>query len=193
MALPDQSLTPETNTPALTMPPLKIGVMVENVQVSDIACVDILGNLSNEHFAVTFGYEHLRPHVQDMEVLYISSDLSPAFMTPSMHIIPTTTYDDCPRDLDILLIGGPPPNHRPEAARRFLAEAAKETKVILTVCVGSMWLADAGVLEGKKATTTRECLKMAREMHPGVEWLDQRWVVDGNIWTSGGAGAGMLK
>lgn len=28
---------------------------------------------------------------------------------------------------------------------------------------------------------------MAKMMHPEVEWwLDQRWVVDGKIWTSGG-------
>jgi len=176
------------------MAPFRVGIMIENVQFSDVACVDIIGNLGKENmaFAVGLGYQEFLPLGLDLEVLYISSNLEPAFMTSSVKILPTITYDDCPRDLDILLIGGPPPDHRPEAAGRFMAEAAKETKFILTTCIGSMWLASAGCLDGKKATTNRECLKMARMMHPEVEWLDQRWVVDGNIWTSGGAGAGML-
>ncbi|MCJ1249401.1 hypothetical protein MMC30_006625 [Trapelia coarctata] len=175
------------------MPTFKIGVMLENVQLSDISCVDILGNLSKEHLAeaVSLGYEEFLPLAIDMEILYISSNLEPAFMTPSVKVLPTITYDDCPRDLDILLIGGPPPTHRPEAGRKFMVEAARETKVILTTCVGSLWLASAGVLDGKKVTTNRKCLALARKMHPEVEWLDQRWVVDGNIWTSGGAAAGV--
>lgn len=48
----------------------------------------------------------------------------------------------------------------------------------------------AGVLDGRKVTTNRGALTGARMMYPKTEWLDQRWVVDGNLWTSGGAGAG---
>jgi len=177
------------------MAPFKVGVMLENVQFSDISCLDIIGNLSKDYLAmaVEIGYHEFLPLAIDMEILYISSSLEPAFMTPSVKVLPTVTYDNCPRNLDILLIGGPPPNHRPEAGRKFMMEAARETKVILTTCVGSMWLASAGVLDGKKATTNRECLATARMMHPDVEWLDQRWVVNGNIWTSGGAAAGMFE
>jgi hypothetical protein len=51
----------------------------------------------------------------------------------------------------------------------------------------------AGCLDGKKATTNRGALGLAKQMHPQVEWLDQRWVIDGNVWTSGAAGAGMSK
>ena len=175
------------------MAPLRIGVMFENVQLSDITCIDLIGNLSTDYVKVLAeaGYAEYLPQAMDMEFLYISSSLEPAFMTPSLHAKPTVTYDDCPRDLDILVIGGPPPTHRPEASLKFLKEAAEKTKVVLTTCVGSTWLASAGVLDGKRATTNREFLPFARQMHPNVEWLDQRWVVDGKFWTAGAAGAGM--
>ena len=111
-------------------------------------------------------------------------------MTPTMKIVPTDTYDDAPRDLDVLIIGGPLPSHRPASADKFMKEATEKTKLIMTTCVGSLWLASSGVMNGKKATTNRFALPMAKEMYPEVEWLDQRWVTDGKLWTSGGAGAG---
>lgn len=177
-------------------PPLRIGVFFENIQMSDIACIDIIGNLSTSYVSVLAGavpskYAQYAPHAMDIEFLYISSTLEPAFMTPSLFVKPTHTYDTCPRDLDILVVGGAPPTHRPEASLKFLREAVGKTKVVMSTCIGGMWLAEAGVLDGKRATTNREFLGMAKVMYPKVEWVDQRWVVDGSVWTAGGAGAGM--
>jgi transcriptional regulator GlxA family with amidase domain len=59
-----------------------------------------------------------------------------------------------------------------------------------------LWLAKSGVLNGKKATTNRVMLDIAKKMFPKVEWLDQRWVVEegkfegAQLWTAGGAGCG---
>lgn len=70
----------------------------------------------------------------------------------------------------------------------------------MTTCVGSMWLASTGVLDGKKCTTNRGFLPTAKIINPSIEWLDQRWVVEdkpyegsdgkGELWTAGAAGAG---
>ena len=46
-------------------------------------------------------------------------------------------------------------------------------------------------MAGATATTNREFLPMAKSLYPDIEWKDQRWVVDGKLWTSGGAGAGV--
>jgi transcriptional regulator GlxA family with amidase domain len=175
------------------MAPFQIGVMMETIQFSDIAGLDILGNLSKDYLNAVADFipPEFHEFAIDMVIHYISTDLNPASMTPSMRILPTVTYDDCPRDLDILLIGGPLPSHRPAAADKFLKEAAEKTGTILTTCIGSMWLASAGVLDGKRATTNRGALEWARGLYPNVEWVDERWVSDGNIWTSGGAGAGI--
>ncbi|KAK4154698.1 class I glutamine amidotransferase-like protein [Chaetomidium leptoderma] len=183
---------------------LRIGVMLESVQLSDIVGIDLFGNLSTEYMAKVKGVEPiwaaLAPHAIDIEFLYIATTLEPAFMTPTLHFVPTVTYDDCPRDLDIVITGGPLLSHRPAQADRFMKEAWGRTRVWLTTCIGSMWLASAGVLDGVRCTTNRECLEVARKMHPEVQWQDQRWVVvekpfdgegKGELWTSGGAGAGI--
>jgi transcriptional regulator GlxA family with amidase domain len=174
------------------MAPLQIGVMLEEVQLADIACIDLLGNISSTLLTALgdFASPDLRAHAVEMKFHYVSSTLAPTNMTPSVKVIPTITYEDAPRNLDILLIGGPMPSHRPAAADKFMKEVAKETKNILTACTGAMWLASSGVLDGKKATTNRMFLGMAKQMYPKVEWMDRRWIVDGEIWTSGGAFAG---
>ena len=167
--------------------------MMEAVQLSDIVGIDVLGNLSTEYVnlaAPGLGSPDLLPLAREMTFHYISTTLEPTFMTPSVKIVPTVTYDDAPRDLDILIIGGPMLTHRPAPADKFMKEAFQKTKVTMTTCVGALWLASAGVLDGKKATTNREALELARKLYPKTQWLDQRWVVDGNLWTSGGAGAG---
>ena len=101
----------------------------------------------------------------------------------------------------MVLVGGPVPTHRPAAADRFIREAWAKTRVWFTTCTGSMWLASSGVVDGMRCTTNRGMLEIARGMHPAVEWVDQRWVVEekafegegkGELWTAGGAGAGEL-
>ena len=72
--------------------------------------------------------------------------------------------------------------------------------MVLTTCTGAMWLASTGLVDGKKCTTNRGFLSVAKASHPNVDWQDQRWVVDekpyegsegkGELWTSGAAGAG---
>ena len=172
---------------------LRIGVMMEQVQLSDITGIDILGNISTAyvtdvaHFA---GRPDLASKGTDMEWHYLSTTLEPTVLTPSLRVVPTVTYDDAARDLDILIIGGPKPDFRPEAADRFLKEAFGRIGCVMTTCVGSLWLASAGVLKGRRCTTNREALGMARQWYPETEWVDERWVVDGDLWTSGGAGAG---
>ena len=175
------------------MAPIQIGVMMENVQLSDITGIDCFGNLTPEYVKILsdeFGIDVLSS-AQEMVFHYISSTMSPAFMTPSISINPTATYDNAPRDLDVLLIGGPPLDHRPAAATRYMTEAVPRTKTVMTTCVGSLWLASTGLLDGKKCTTNRELLEVAKKLYPKVEWFDKRWVVDGKFWTSGGAGAGI--
>ena len=52
-------------------------------------------------------------------------------------------------------------------------------------------MASSGVLNGKKATTNRVTLDIAKRMYPEVDWQDERWTIDGKFWTAGGAAAGV--
>ncbi|KAI9146917.1 hypothetical protein HJFPF1_12945 [Paramyrothecium foliicola] len=183
---------------------LRIGVMMEAVQLADIMGIDIIGNLSRSHYesslTIDNSFKKYADHITDMEFYYIATTLEPTEATPSIRYLPNATYDTCPRDLDILIIGGPLPSHRPPQADRFMKEAWPKTRVWLTTCIGSMWLASTGLLDGKKATTNRTLLPAARKQYPKVNWLDQKWVVTdkayegphgaGELWISGGAAAG---
>ena len=186
------------------MPPYRIAVFYEAVQLSDIVGIDLFGNCSQAYINFASQSFPIPPHISsqaiDMEFLYVSSSLDPAQTTPDVKIVPTHTYETCPRDVDVVLVGGPLLSHRPEASLQFFKDIfggkGKEGVVFMTTCVGSLWVADSGVLKGKKATTNRMALEIARKLHPDVEWVDRRWVSDemdaerGEIWTAGGAGCG---
>ena len=75
---------------------------------------------------------------------------------------------------------------------KILKEIAYSSKYILSVCTGSMLLAGAGLLDGKKATTNKMIFERAAALYPKVGWIKKaRWVKEGNIYTSSGVTAGM--
>ena len=182
---------------------LRIGVLYENTQMTDLAGLDIIGNMSSQTIDLISSIEPRSVKYKDvstpMEFLYISSSLEPAWTTPQMWVKPTHTYANAPRDLDMILLGGPDPSKVHPDSLVFLQEASKQTKVIFTTCTGGMWLAASGVLDGKKATTNRFFVEKSKTFWPNVKWQEQRWVVEeghfegAEIWTAGGAGCGECK
>ncbi|KAK5655906.1 hypothetical protein OQA88_5445 [Cercophora sp. LCS_1] len=178
---------------------LRIAVLLEEVQLADIIPIDMLANLSASYLAKAIeldpSFSRYAPHAPQMEFFFLATTLEAAPFTNGLKYVPTHTYDTCPRDLDMVFIGGPFFTHRPAEAKKFIQEAWETTKLWMTTCVGSVWLAHAGVLDGLRATTNRGLMGAARAVAPGVKWVEERWVVemDGEreIWTSGGAGAGV--
>lgn len=74
----------------------------------------------------------------------------------------------------------------------MLAKIGGQAKWLLSVCTGSVLLAKAGLLNGKKATSNKSVFAWVETTEPKVEWVKRaRWVVDGNIYTSSGVTAGM--
>lgn len=74
----------------------------------------------------------------------------------------------------------------------FVRSAARRGRCVASVCSGTYVLAEAGVLDGKRATThwrrTRDFLKR----YPKVRLEPDRiYVQDGNIWSSAGITAGI--
>jgi transcriptional regulator GlxA family with amidase domain len=69
---------------------------------------------------------------------------------------------------------------------------AKQVRRVCSICTGAYLLADAGLLEGKRATTHWRFVESFARKHPGVTWdPNPIFVKDGNIYTSAGISAGM--
>jgi cyclohexyl-isocyanide hydratase len=108
-------------------------------------------------------------------------------------IKPTTTFQDCPKDLDILFVpGGVPATMemmQDQELLQFLAEQGKTAKYITSVCTGSLILGAAGLLNGYKATSHWMTMEALPEL--GAIPTKGRVVVDRNRITGGGVTAGM--
>lgn len=72
----------------------------------------------------------------------------------------------------------------------YLQEQSKCCKAILSVCTGSFLMQKAGLFKGRHATTHWAFLNHLKG-DPDVTVVEQRFVHDGNIWSSGGVSAGM--
>lgn len=98
-------------------------------------------------------------------------------------------------DADTLLVaGGAGTRGAGRDPRLAPALAAHVTRMrrIASVCTGAFLLAEAGLLDGRRATTHwRHCGLLARA-HPAVRVMPDRiWVHDGHVWTSAGVSAGI--
>lgn len=120
-------------------------------------------------------------------------DLSPVMSDLGLAITPTMTMADAPKDLDVLFVPGGTEGTLSAMGRAdtmaWIRDRASRAKHITSVCTGSMVLAKAGLLKGKKATShwvTRDVLADF-----GAIPTNERVVKDGNILTGAGVSAGL--
>ena len=105
---------------------------------------------------------------------------------------PTTTFADCPADLDVLFVPGgqeQAPVAADEEVLRFLADRGARARYVTSVCGGSLILGAAGLLRGYRATTHWSGIDVLALF--GAEYAEGRVVVDRNRITGGGVTAGL--
>jgi len=74
----------------------------------------------------------------------------------------------------------------------WVAAASPRIKRLAALCTGSFFLAEAGALDGKRATTHWSAAERLRQRYPAVTVdADAIFVREGNIWTSAGVTAGI--
>jgi transcriptional regulator GlxA family with amidase domain len=92
--------------------------------------------------------------------------------------------------VDTWLIGGklnPLANAMPDDVMKFVRTRATKARRVAGVCTGAFVLAEAGLLDGKRATTHWFYAADLRARFPNVKVEDDRiYIVDGSIWTSAG-------
>lgn len=91
----------------------------------------------------------------------------------------------------VIVTGRGPELSANEAVSDWLRLAARRAGRIVSVCAGAFLLAEAGLLDGKRATTHWQRTNELAARHPGVR-VDPApiYAEDGRIFTSGGATAG---
>lgn len=180
------------------MPPIHVGTLVYDYQPTDVfGPFDLLMNCSKLFFSLS----------QEQPVDQATIDRAPDFvfhhigdspdplqlMCGGLRIQRTVSVEEAPK-LDILLLGGPDPSRFKFSEKyvEFIKKHVDSGKLLWTTCTGAIAFASTGFLDGKTATVNNSAFQYAIREYPKVNWTrEKKWVVDGNIWTGGGAIAGM--
>ena len=108
-------------------------------------------------------------------------------------ILPERTFDNCPVPHVLVIPGGDiePAASNPDFLA-WVARAAKEAEIVMSVCTGAFVLAHAGVLDGLAATTWHGRIERLREQAPRTKVLENVRIVDnGRVITTAGVSAGI--
>lgn len=107
---------------------------------------------------------------------------------------PNLTFADCPEQLDLLLVPGGLTGTfatiEDKATINFLKSRSAKTKLIGSICTGSLVLGAAGLLKGRKATSHWQMLEVLKSV--GATPVAERIVFDGtDRVTAAGVSAGL--
>ena len=130
-------------------------------------------------------------HGSLFRVVTIAETKAPFATMGGLTFVPSHTYDDAPA-LGVLVVPGG--NMRAVTARgmEWLKAAAVATPITMSVCMGSMLLARAGLLAGIEATTHHWGVDHLRSTVPTCRVVTGRRFVDaGRIVTTAGVTAGI--
>ncbi|KAM3566164.1 hypothetical protein ARSEF4850_000832 [Beauveria asiatica] len=149
---------------------------------------------------------YLLSSVYGLNLSIVAETMDPVFMRPApgeqfparshfaLSINPTHTFADAPSDIDVLFVpgGGGERTGNISAAVDFVRAAYPKVRYLITVCTGAGVAAQAGVLDGRRATTNKWAWGSVADEFRNVQWTSPaRWVVDGNIWTASGVLSGV--
>ncbi len=167
----------------------RVGILV----FPEVEVLDVCGPF--EVFSVTrLDEETRREAPSPFEVLLVAERTDPVTATGGLRVLPDHDLASCPA-LDLLVVPGGWGTRR-EIANRVLIDwiAARGANVatLTSVCTGAMLLGEAGLLDGRRATTHWRSLDWMTERFPRVTVERERhWVEDGNVITSAGISAGI--
>lgn len=150
-----------------------IGFIMENgFQVMGMAALTAF-EFANE----TLGIEAYRLTVMSEKGGAIRSSLGIKIETQPLGDFPDT----------LMVVGELMPQPVSSALRNYIKSAGAESRRVAGVCTGAFLLAEAGLLDGRQATTHWAHARTLQERFPKIEVDEDRiFIQDGSIWTSAG-------
>jgi transcriptional regulator GlxA family with amidase domain len=105
--------------------------------------------------------------------------------------VATEAFDD--RNFDTLMVGGSAAaGALTPGVIKFLRHALERSRRIASTCTGAFILAEAGLLDGRRATTHWHRARELQARFPKVKVEEDRiFIIDGPVWTSAGMTAGI--
>jgi transcriptional regulator GlxA family with amidase domain len=103
--------------------------------------------------------------------------------------VATEPFDDTHFDTLIGCRGAEPPT---AGLIEFLRQAPGRCRRVAAICTGAFSLAEAGLLDGRRATTHWRRARDLRARFPTVKVEEDRiFIIDGPVWTSAGMTVGI--
>ena len=129
-----------------------------------------------------------------IEVVTAGLDEQPVRASRGIILIPDVTLDKAlQKDYDMVVLPGGLPGadnlKNDDRIIRLLVQMKQADKYTAAICAAPFVLAEAGLLEGKRATGYPGCLD--KDSAPGLDYVDQPVVTDGKVITSRGPGTAM--
>ena len=134
-----------------------------------------------------------RANVADVRLL--ATQPGPVKLYPALKVEPQATVAEFdaqhPDGADYVIVPAMSRDDDPAALEWLKSQAAKGA-MIVGVCAGAKVVGEAGLLDGKRATTHWYFLKELRGKHPSMHYVaDRRFVVDQGVATTTGISATM--
>jgi transcriptional regulator GlxA family with amidase domain len=129
-----------------------------------------------------------------VKVFTVAREDGPVTCAKGLRVLPDETWETAPA-MDVLVYPGGQgtrPQLGDEAIRGWVRGIASSGALVTSVCTGSLVLADAGLLDGRPATTHWGSLALLPTLGRDIEVRpDDRFVDDGEIVTAAGVSAGI--
>jgi transcriptional regulator GlxA family with amidase domain len=155
--------------------------------------IDVIGPLEAFGIASRMLEESTGRRGYETELVTNAADLALP-TSGGVKILAHRHYREVRGKVDTVLLAGGSGTRGPRdpALLAWLGKMQKQARRLCSVCTGAFLLADAGLLDGKRATTHWKYVESFARKHPGVSWdPNPIFVQDGNIYTSAGITAGM--
>jgi transcriptional regulator GlxA family with amidase domain len=122
-------------------------------------------------------------------------DCAPLRTSSGLSLVPDTRLDGVRGPIDTLIVPGGSGRGllaQEESTIEWIRQASRRARRTAGVCTGAFLLAEAGLLDGRRATTHWAFSEKLAHSYPRVEVdADPIFIRDGSIWTSAGVTAGM--
>jgi putative intracellular protease/amidase len=128
------------------------------------------------------------------EVFTVAASTDPLVTNMGMTVTPAYSFENAPTPDVIVLPGGNVDDEiaGTHPAIRWILKTSANTEFTLSVCNGAFWLANAGLLEGKEATTYYGLIELLRAKFPNVNVVNnKRYCDNGRIITTAGLSSGI--